>query len=806
MMERLLRFRLYAVALLCVVHIDLARSLSPETLLWWRAGAFAGMALITAHLALRVRGLRGKSALSDIFLWSVLASAPNLLGLLVFAAALVGRTWMASTEPRKRREAAVRSTAGLIAGGAAWGLLVGTGPELATYMIAASAVVYLALNGISESLFGRLSYWKTLLGTNIAPAFGRACLIAPAAVVLMLAAGPAPETWVWWTFTGVICAYLALDIVAGPLMTDALQQKRENTMYLRAVEALALAVEAKDNVSSGHLKRVRRYSVEVAKALNCTDEEIQALEFGALLHDIGKVAVPRDILTKPGRLSPQEFTQIASHAQIGAEILTVADFPPEVIDIVRSHHENWDGTGYPQKLKGEDIPLLARIFSVVDVYDALTSDRPYRPALKPEDAEEHIVKRREKAFDPKVTEAMMKILPTVRAQLANAPVEEAKPNPGIQARENATVEQTSLTSEERIESLKQARSAAWKPSENSQDGAWQRLVASLADTLSVKEIHDLTASLLRGRVPFDEATAFLVSEGELRTIAAYGPNKERFEDIKIAIGDGPTGWVAEQGQPLLNGNPTNEDGALGRLTKMLGMKSVLAVPLWDAGRVIGTLNLYSEKQGVYQPEHAARLSRLTRPLGRIYQRAVYQPEPIENLVDNLTGLQNARGVAAYLYTRIKAASNLKRTLGVLVVDVANFRLVNAHHGYPAGDETLMALSRTLQACIRDRDFVGRLGDDRFLIAIPDSDHDYLDELAERIQHEVHKRSDSAKYGFVAEIQVRTGSALYPADVHSAQDLLVRAHDRAFQQRLSASSVTIDLAKTISDTRVEMPLV
>lgn len=806
MMERLLRFRLYAIALLCVVHVDFARTLEPETLALWRGFAFAIAAIVTAHLSLRMRGLRGKTALSDLLLWGVLASAPNVFGAGTFLAALGARTWIASSEPRRTREALVRGAISFAGGLAAMAMLLLTGPAVTPYAPAVSAIAYLAIGGIGESLFGRLSYWKPLLGVNVAPALVRSCLLAPAAVVLFFAFGPAPETWVWWALTGTIAAGLGLDVIAGPLLADAMKQKRENTMYLRAVEALALAVEAKDNVSSGHLKRVRRYSVEVAKALNCTDEEIQALEFGALLHDIGKVAVPRDILTKPGRLSPQEFTQIASHAQIGAEILTVADFPPEVIAIVRSHHENWDGTGYPQKLKGEDIPLLARIFSVVDVYDALTSDRPYRPALSPEEAEAHIVKRREKSFDPKVIDAMMKILPTVRAELAQAPAEEPVANPGVRARDEDEVEQTSLTSEERIESLKQARSAAWKPTENSQDGAWQRLVTSLSDTLSVREIHDLTASLLRGRVPFDEATAFLVSEGELRTIAAFGPNAGRFEDIRIAIGDGPTGWVAEQGQPLLNGNPTNEDAALGRLSKMLGMRSVLAVPLWDAGRVIGTLNLYSEKQGVYQPEHAARLSRLTRPLGRIYQRATFQPDPIENLVDNLTGLQNARGVGAYLQTRVKAAQNLKRTLGVIVVDVANFRLVNAQHGYRAGDETLMALSRTLQATVRDRDFVGRIGDDRFLIAVPGADHDSLDQLAERVQLEVQKRSDSAKYGFVTQIQVRAGSALYPADVHSPQDLLVRAHDRAFQQRLAASTVTIDLAKAISDTRVEMPLV
>ena len=174
-----------------------------------------------------------------------------------------------------------------------------------------------------------------------------------------------------------------------------------NRVFLSTIEALALAIDAKDQVTHGHIRRVQRFTMSLADALGVKDERhLDALKAAALLHDTGKLAVPEYILNKPGPLTVSEFERMKVHAAVGADILKSIDFPYPVEPIVRHHHENWDGSGYPQGLKGLEIPLGARILSVVDCYDALTSDRPYRPRMTREQSEQVLRDRRGSMYDP----------------------------------------------------------------------------------------------------------------------------------------------------------------------------------------------------------------------------------------------------------------------------------------------------------------------------------------------------------------------------------------------------------------------
>ena len=164
-----------------------------------------------------------------------------------------------------------------------------------------------------------------------------------------------------------------------------------------------MAIDAKDQVTHGHISRVQVYAVGLAKALGVDDEPtLKGIEAGALLHDTGKIAVPEHILNKPGKLTAQEYERMKTHVTIGADILSGIEFPYPVIPYVRHHHENWDGTGYPDGLDGEAIPLGARILSVVDCFDALTSDRPYRRALSTDAALDILRERSGTMYDPAV--------------------------------------------------------------------------------------------------------------------------------------------------------------------------------------------------------------------------------------------------------------------------------------------------------------------------------------------------------------------------------------------------------------------
>ena len=167
-------------------------------------------------------------------------------------------------------------------------------------------------------------------------------------------------------------------------LEDARRHLRQmDRLYLSTVETLAMAIDAKDDVTHSHVRRVQAYATALAKELGVDDEPtLRAVEAAALLHDTGKLAVPEHILNKPGKLTPPEFEQMKRHVDVGADILSLVNFPFPVVPIVRCHHENWDGTGYPRGVKGEEIPIGARILSVADCFDALTSDRPYRRRLR----------------------------------------------------------------------------------------------------------------------------------------------------------------------------------------------------------------------------------------------------------------------------------------------------------------------------------------------------------------------------------------------------------------------------------------
>src|SRR5437773_1269833 len=217
--------------------------------------------------------------------------------------------------------------------------------------------------------------------------------------------------------------YRSYRLYLGRLEDGKKHAEETAALHLRTIESLATAIEAKDHTTHDHLQRVQIYAMEIGKELDLNESELEALRAASLLHDIGKIAVPESIISKPGKLTPEEFEKMKVHPVVGAEILERAQFPYPVVPIVRSHHEKWDGSGYPDGLKGEEIPIGARILSTVDCLDALASDRQYRRAMPIDKAMEIVTSESGKAFDPKVVGILGKRYRELEQQARAHPVE-----------------------------------------------------------------------------------------------------------------------------------------------------------------------------------------------------------------------------------------------------------------------------------------------------------------------------------------------------------------------------------------------
>lgn len=230
--------------------------------------------------------------------------------------------------------------------------------------------------------------------------------------VLMLLAKVITDQQGWLTSTWIIVVPSVFIIyrVYHTQSTAILERQRHleetEALHLRTIEALAIAVEAKDQNTHQHLSRVRVYVSAIGKSLALDEIQMKALVTAAYLHDVGKLAIPEQILNKPGKLTRDEFDKMKTHTVVGAEILERVRFPYPVVPIVRAHHECWDGSGYPDGLAGEQIPIGARILAVVDCFDALVSDRPYRAAMSIEDAMALVRRESGIRFDPAIVNVL----------------------------------------------------------------------------------------------------------------------------------------------------------------------------------------------------------------------------------------------------------------------------------------------------------------------------------------------------------------------------------------------------------------
>jgi len=548
-------------------------------------------------------------------------------------------------------------------------------------------------------------------------------------------------------------------------------------LHLRTIEALSLAIEAKDHTTYDHLRRVQLYAVEIAKDLGLNLDQLNAIRAAAMLHDIGKLAVPEHILSKPGRLTPEEFEKMKIHPIVGAEILDRVQFPYPVVPIVRSHHEKWDGSGYPDGLKTGAIPIGARILSAVDCFDALVSERPYRQAMTPQESLKTLSAEKGRSFDPRVIEVMerryleleemVNTMETERRRLDLAPKVHrlVVPSSGFaEVANDAEIRATSF-----LTSIISARQEAQLLFE---------LAQTLGNSLSLKETLSVVAIRLKQMIPHDSIVFFVSQEGILIPEYVHGVDFDLFSSLRIPLGKGLSGWVARNDKPITNGNPAAEIH-LGGPSRVTILRSALSVPLRGRDGVAGVLSLYGREKDFFTKDHLRMLLAASSKLGVSVENAL-QYEKAQNTAstDFLTGLPNARSICLHLEKELSRVRRTKTPLAVLLCDLNGFKKVNDTFGHLTGNKLLREIAARFKSSCREYDEVGRLGGDEFVFVLPEVTRDNVAEMEKRLSRAAQEASRSACPEMIVSVSV--GSSFYPADGASGEELLSEA-DRSMYE-------------------------
>lgn len=540
-------------------------------------------------------------------------------------------------------------------------------------------------------------------------------------------------------------------------------------LYRATVESLATAIDAKDATTHEHVIRVQAISAMIAEALGIAGEELEGIRTAALLHDIGELGVPEHILLKPGKLSREERAKIQKHAAIGAKILDPVHFPWPVAAAVRSHHERYDGSGYPDGLRGEDIPLGARILAVADVYEALTSHRSYREAVPHEAAVDHIRKLAGRHFDPAVVAAFLSIADKLPApEVPNEDEQETDPNG-----QRVDGQGASSGAEEDI-----ARA-------NYELMALFEIAQSLSSTLNLRECLALLASKIKNIVGASTCVIFLRSGDDpaaLRAEVAIGVNATHFHGAR-AVETGRTCACAAKAESW-KGAYVREDVVLtAGQSPWLELKSALVVPLTADERPLGTINLYHTLPDAFDEDDLRVLSIMSDQAGVAVMNAQIFERTRESAIrDPLTGLHNSRYLFTALEQELSRAQRHGHPLSVLGIDLDNFKLINDNFGHERGDTVLKDVAGVFKQQVRDYDLVIRYAGDEFIIVLPETDAAEAENTADRIARAVARYARTLPSSDLAPLGVSIGVATFPEDANDVKTLLAKADASMYHEK------------------------
>jgi diguanylate cyclase (GGDEF)-like protein/putative nucleotidyltransferase with HDIG domain len=727
------------------------------------------------------------------------------------------------TESRTPAYRTLFSIASLIltvkAAGLAYGWLGGSGPgalvsffEIAKPLVGAATIYFVfntAFIATAIALSTRQSAFRVwhenFLWSAPSYFFGAGAAAMAAAVVVrggywmaLLTAAP------------VYLIYRTYKVYMGRIQDQQRHVRQVSDLHLATIEALALAIDAKDQTAQSHIRRVQVYAAGIASALGMSDNEIQGVKTAALLHDIGKLAVPEHILSKPGPLTQEEFQKIRIHPQVGAEIISGVPFPYPVAPLILSHHERWDGKGYPDGLKGDEIPLGARILSVVDYFDALMSERPYHKAMSLVAALGLLRQEAGKALDPRVVQTFTDMYPQLAAE-AESSQEPARKLTRVPSHAPSAQPAVGLVDESPVRTtVFQDIALAHR-----EIYALYEIAQAMGSSLGVSDTMALISSKLSNIVPFSCCALFLYNDETetLRCRFATGVESELIQQLTIRSGQGLTGWVARNRRPLVNARPSADYEAGGQPSDRTALHSALVCPLLFNERFIGTISVYHAEPSIYTDDHRRLLDRISEQAAAvIYNSIVFEQTQEDSLTDPLTGLPNTRFMFMHLTRELARAERLKSEVSLLVMDLDSFKDINDTYGHSVGDRALRDVAGVLRTAIRPYDICVRYAGDEFIVVLSGCGGEEAERKRLELQRAVDHLRFEARPGTILPLAISIGAAVFPHDGDTYESLLSTADGRMYRdktrrKREAAGGPESDgrksgLAPTLSDIELE----
>ena len=599
-----------------------------------------------------------------------------------------------------------------------------------------AGAIALSTGGSPVSVWHRNFMWS-------APSYIAGAALAVAAVTLS-ARG-------WFGWLAVLAAPLYLVFRSYHTVVARLREEQEETrraldVQLATIEALALAIETKAGCTPEHIRAIQQYAGLLADAAALSESDVQAVRTAALLHDIGNMAVPEHILSKPDKLTPEEFERVKIHPRVGADILRNVPFTAPVADLVLCHHERWDGLGYPSGLRGTAIPIGARILAIADCYSTLQTDRPYRPARSKTEAVTLLREYAGAAFDPVLVDLFIERLDA--SPTTAAPV--ALPDAWTEADESVALQDIAGAHREEQTLYEVA----------------QLLGSSLGIDDAMAHIQEKVTRL----VPFSTCALFLGDEHNGYSCRyAHGAGTEALFK-----------WEPRSWSELSMRLPSQADG---RGAHGEELTALLPCPLTHDGRLIGGLIFYHTEAGCFTDDHRRVLGRVSEQAAAVIANSTrFEQTQHESHTDPLTGLANRRSLGRQVEAGLMAAGRANATANVVVLDLDRLKEINDTYGHEAGDRALRAVGSVLRATVRQSDVCARFAGDEFVVVLWECGPEHEARRVHELQSAVAMFPFEPRPGVLVSLSISAGAARFPVDGSSFEELLAVADERMYRDK------------------------